>query len=56
MSGNLPEPADHAARMEVVRRTAHWHIGDESWADMLIEAYLCDPEVAEAALRLEMDS
>lgn len=52
----LPEPEDHAARLDVARRTAHWHIGDETWADILIEAYLEDPAVSEAALAAEMAS
>lgn len=52
----LPEPADHEERMDIARRTAYWYIGDEGWADTILDAYREDPTVAEARLAAEMDS
>lgn len=48
---NGREVTDHEVRLAAVRRMAGWHLGDPSWADMLIEAYL---EPANAELDLEM--
>lgn len=35
--------------IEAARRYAGWHIGDRSWADLIIRAYL-DPKTVEAEL------
>jgi hypothetical protein len=52
VTGILPEPKDHAERLEVARRVAAWHIGDDTWADMILEAYL-DPDRAAEDLEAE---
>lgn len=39
----------HDHRLAVARRWAQWYLGDPSWADDLLEAYL-DPEAATEAL------
>lgn len=31
---------EHEARMKVVRRFARGHLGDQSWADAFLDAYL----------------
>jgi hypothetical protein len=54
--GALSEPPDHEERMRVVRQVSYWHIGDSSWADMLVEAYLADPVATLAALDQERGS
>jgi hypothetical protein len=41
--------------LNVARNVAGWHIGDKSWADMIVNAYL-HPEEASEKLRQEMDS
>lgn len=52
----LSEPPDHAERLDRARRWSHWLLGDESWADALIEQYLADPAASEATLAAEMDA
>lgn len=37
----------------VARRYARWHIGDPSWADAIISAYL-NPDTAQAQLQQDM--
>lgn len=51
-----PKPAkhDHARGLAAARALAGWELGSESWASLLIEAYL-NPEAAEARLREEME-
>jgi hypothetical protein len=44
---NLTRPADHDARMAVMRRAAGYYLGDESWAGELIAAYLYPRYVAD---------
>lgn len=51
---SLPAPPDHAARLEQARRRARWEIGDPSWADTILYAYL-NPASDHAALALEME-
>lgn len=41
--------------MQVARNVAGYHIGDPSWADLIVNAYL-NPEEASEKLRQEMDS
>lgn len=36
----LPLPADHDARLAQARKRAGWEIGDPSWADLILAAYL----------------
>lgn len=50
MSRDL-DPAGLAA----ARRSAHWHIGDPEWADLILDAYF-DPEDANTALDQEQDA
>jgi hypothetical protein len=44
----------HERGIKVARKLSQWEIGDPSWADLLISAYL-DPDAAEARLREEVD-
>lgn len=50
MADNRPTPED---RREAARAVAGWYIGDASWADLIIDAYL-SPSTAMRALRAEM--
>lgn len=50
---NGREVTDHEARLAAARRMAGWQLGDPSWADVLIEAYL-EPDNANAELDMEM--
>lgn len=43
------EAVRHEAGLSAARRFAGWHIGDRSWADLIIEAYL-NPERVEREL------
>lgn len=43
-----PEPT-HEERLAAARRYAGWHIGSQSWADHIIDAYL-NPKKAHSAL------
>jgi hypothetical protein len=45
---DLSRPADHDARMMVMRRAAEWYLGDASWAGELLAAYLYPRYVTEA--------
>jgi hypothetical protein len=36
----------------VARRVARWHIGDPSWADLIVNAYL-NPDAAMAQLQAD---
>lgn len=45
-------PSEHEARMRQARARAQWELGDESWADVIIGAYL-HPQ--EDAVRLAED-
>jgi hypothetical protein len=47
-------PDRHEERMRVARRWSRWHLGDSSWADHIMGAYLY-PDGAAHALKLEMD-
>jgi hypothetical protein len=47
---NLP---DHEDRMRQVRRRVGWELGDRSWADIIIGAYL-DPDSDRERLDAEM--
>lgn len=37
--------ATHESRLAVARRRSAWELGDPSWADLVLDAYL-DPETA----------
>lgn len=43
-----------AAGLKAARAVAEYHIGDSSWADMIIDAYLL-PENAMEELKKEME-
>jgi hypothetical protein len=43
---------DHDHRVAVARRAAGWHLGDPSWADEILDAYL-DPDTATETLDAE---
>lgn len=36
----LPRPEDHDVRLLVARNVARYELGDESWADLIVGAYL----------------
>jgi hypothetical protein len=48
-----PRPADHDRRMLAAQRRAVWHLGNASWAGVLLAAYW-DPEADTEALKHEM--
>jgi hypothetical protein len=48
-------PADHDERLKAARERARWEIGDPSWADTLIAAYL-HPDEDREALRQEEEA
>lgn len=41
-------PADHDVRLAQARRRARWKLGDPSWADVIIGAYMHPRQDAEA--------
>jgi hypothetical protein len=48
-------PHDHERGMAAARKLSAWEIGDRSWADLLVEAYL-NPEWAEKKLDEEQEN
>lgn len=46
------EPKDHGRRMDAARARAQWELGDATWADTILRAYL-DPDRDSAELRAE---
>lgn len=53
VDGSIP-PEDHVCRLRAARARAEWELGDETWADVIIGAYLA-PDHDEEVLRLEKD-
>jgi hypothetical protein len=49
----LPLTEDHPERLAVAQQIAAWELGDGSWADLIVAAYL-NPEAADARLAREM--
>ena len=49
------DPGEHDRGCTAARKLAAYYIGDASWADMIIEAYL-EPEKAEQELAEEVGS
>lgn len=45
---------EHAAGLDAARKYAAWHIGDPSWADLIIGTYL-NPAVALHKLQEEKE-
>lgn len=45
-------PADHDQRMQAARERAGWELGDRSWAETIVGAYLW-PEADREALAKE---
>ena len=43
----MREEVKHEEGLAVARRYAGWHIGDQGWADQIVNAYL-NPEIASA--------
>jgi hypothetical protein len=54
MPESMPRPPDHAERMRQARARSQWELGDESWADVILAAYL-DPEEDAQALEMEAE-
>jgi len=52
---DMDRPRDHDARMAVVRRWAQWHLGDPSYGNEVLAAYLY-PRTVAAALDAEYDA
>lgn len=50
----LPLTEDHAARLAAAQRIAEWELGDPSWADVIVAAYL-NPDQAAAELARQMN-
>jgi hypothetical protein len=53
----MPEvlnPPDHEDRMRQLRRRVGWELGDRTWADVFISAYL-DPDSDRERLNAEME-
>src|SRR4051794_26370274 len=50
----LPEPPDHRRRLAAARRRAGYEIGDPTWADIILGAYL-DPDASDVILSRDCD-
>ena len=51
----LALPPDHDERLRVARRGAQWELGDPSWADVILAAYMNPDKATEDLDALEAD-
>jgi hypothetical protein len=54
LPNEFARPTEHELRMEQARARSLWELGDPSWADVIVGAYLC-PAQDRAALAREQD-